>query len=561
MLHQLRRKRELNQQRHGNGQATEKVYGAKRTKTQGAPPFSTPRYTSSAVSVIGDSDDDDSITSIAGRAGIPNPERMSSLHRRGGYRPGRLHHSDYRQTNPLRNGPPSPLSSELMNALFNPIHPMRGSDHKTPGQTAESPLAVSLQDIERRLDGMAALERRTTEVERGLRVAEATIFDLQTQLNDNKRHVNDAENQPGNAVPVLPRQEYQVPLSISPPPPTPRTPTPPPNPSSRTSTSSFTIREDTQPPQGPWDYPSRDPVTKANFVAFLKNIDFRTWGPQNLLEWPVEVPGYAICVNGERWAHYMNMSWLKSSDDTARRLMAQPLVLERRQCFPNYHSKSVDIDRSPLARFYRRANIIEVAYGKIEPFISHRLPRYVMPLGSMTIRTRETQDQPGYIHAVNDFWVFMDVTTPKKSPWILRCYERQGSGIPLRFHRVVAGVGCTAGPVFTPLFGWVDNFDVGCMAESLDDFAILAKENRAESGNFIFDTKYEENSQYPQLDHDNAYKTLNSTKAIAYPRFMDPIPGELSQAIQEGWAQKGDNLRDPLRECTLNSLIDTLERN
>ncbi|KAI8962398.1 hypothetical protein F5Y11DRAFT_322879 [Daldinia sp. FL1419] len=185
--------------------------------------------------------------------------------------------------------------------------------------------------------------------------------------------------------------------------------------------------------------------------------------------------------------------------------------------------------RSPSLLHYRH-NICEIEYPA-SSFASAPPLRYALPLGEIHVHRPRVDNGPPDLIGTN-FFLLMDVTTPKKSLWIVFAYEypfdkRSGLHEP----KDAIGVGKFELNRNSPLCSAFGLFDMACIAESLDDFVNPNEEDMPMRAHL----RGHQKPMFPQLNAEKASRMLRSTSYIAQPVLTEPNLGILTQAINQGW--------------------------
>ncbi|KAF3059445.1 hypothetical protein GL218_04734 [Daldinia childiae] len=276
-------------------------------------------------------------------------------------------------------------------------------------------------------------------------------------------------------------------------------------------------------------------VTRANFVTYLKSLDFRApYGMEEFVSTPVAVRDYCLCTLNDGTVYFVRLGasekgWWNTEYEAYERA---PLML------PRYKRGHLDGDQHLDARrlsslLHYRSNVCEVEYPVSNIIFAPPL-RYALPLGEIHVYQPRVDKAPPDLIGTN-FFLLMDVTNSKKSLWIAYAYEYSfnKSNGPNHSKDYQHEEGTVETGKYelnrnSPLCATFGLFDIACIANSLDDFV-----NPTKGG--IPNLRGYQQTTCSQLDPVKVHQMLRSTARISQPVFTEPNLDSLTRTINRGW--------------------------
>ncbi|KAI2776482.1 hypothetical protein F4815DRAFT_345010 [Daldinia loculata] len=476
---------------------------------------------------------------------LPNPRRQHSRERDHDFRPPTASHTGHRlRSSTMPSRPREPMSN--FQDSFQPQNSQRGPD-TLDARVAELeaivrslnrsynnfklPRAAVIRDLRRDIDNLSMLEGQTNELEARVHDMSRALHDLQASTEAD--NVNDKSTEPKIRQDAATQARSQMPepgiaiddggddsgddvifLGERP-----------------LQDSAFDIhdndsnRENYQP----------EAVTRDNFVAYLKSLDFRApYGMEVFVSTPVTARDYCLCTLNDGTVYFVRLGtsekgWWNIEYEPYERA---PLMLQRYKRGHLDGDQHLDARRLPSLLHYR-SNVCEVEYP-VPNFIFAPPLRYALPLGEIHVYQPRVDKAPPDLIGTN-FFLLMDVTNSKKSLWIVYAYEYPFNKSNVPNHS--KGYQHEEGTIETakyelnrnsPLCADFGLFDVACIANSLDDFVDLTKGGMPNLRGY-------QQTVCPQLDPVKVHQTLRSTACIAQPVFTEPNLDSLTRAINQGW--------------------------
>ncbi|KAI1660502.1 hypothetical protein F4813DRAFT_350157, partial [Daldinia decipiens] len=270
-------------------------------------------------------------------------------------------------------------------------------------------------------------------------------------------------------------------------------------------------------------------ITRDNFVAYLKSLDFRApYGMEAFVSTPVTARDYRLCTLNDGTVYFVRLGtsekgWWNTEYEPYERA---PLMLPRYKRGHLDGDQHLDARRLPSLLHYR-SNVCEVEYPVSNTTFAPPL-RYTLPLGEIHVYQPRVDKAPPNLIGTN-FFLLMDITNSKKSLWIVYAYEYpfNKSSDPSRPEDTIE-TGKYELNRNSPLCATFGLFDVACIANSLDDFVNLTKGGMSNLRGY-------QQTMCPQLDPVKVHQMLRSTACIAQPVFTEPNLDSLTHAINRGW--------------------------
>ncbi|KAK3302599.1 uncharacterized protein B0T15DRAFT_514620 [Chaetomium strumarium] len=177
----------------------------------------------------------------------------------------------------------------------------------------------------------------------------------------------------------------------------------------------------------------------------------------------------------------------------------------------------------PDAKQAKRLGVLELRLHERVPedVASRYRARYFMPLGEV-YRASRSSTKADEVQSTN-FFVLMDVTSPKKSIWLVFRYER-----PFE-RRDGAGWGTVTFDTTKPLFG-TRIFDMVCLLEDVRDWPAPTAEN----------------PNLEMVDAERLAEIMRSTPAhheVLQPALFLPVLTDLRKVTEEGWEKPHEDER------------------
>ncbi|KAI0121822.1 hypothetical protein F4814DRAFT_406652 [Daldinia grandis] len=276
-------------------------------------------------------------------------------------------------------------------------------------------------------------------------------------------------------------------------------------------------------------------VTRANFVSYLKSLDFRApYGMEAFVSTPVTARDYCICTLDDGTVYFVRLGtsekgWWNIEYEPYERA---PLMLPRYKRGHLDGDQHLDARRLPSVLRYR-SNVCEVEYSVSNSVFAPPL-RYALPLGEIHVYQPRVDKAPHNLIGTN-FFLLMDVTNPKKSLWIVHAYEYpfyKGNGSSrsegYEDEESTIETGKYELNNNSPLCADFGLFDVACIANSLDDFIDMPKGG-------MTNLRGHQQLIHPQLDPVKVHQILRSTACTTQPVFTEPNLDSLTEAINQGW--------------------------
>jgi hypothetical protein len=154
-------------------------------------------------------------------------------------------------------------------------------------------------------------------------------------------------------------------------------------------------------------------------------------------------------------------------------------------------------------------------------FRAYHPPKYVVPLGEM-YRACRSSDGPGEVVSTN-FFVFLDVTGPRKGVWLMYRYEKavevrdRVQWRPVTIHNERDSVFSSS----------VRTFDAVCLLEDVREWKGPAEE---------------------MIDMGRFREALPDEQLILHTAFYTPLLEKLREALKEGWKPQVDQQEDDEEE-------------
>ncbi|OTB13752.1 hypothetical protein K445DRAFT_13461 [Daldinia sp. EC12] len=395
------------------------------------------------------------------------------------------------------------------------------------------PRVSAINNLRREIDNLSMLEGQTNNLEARMHDMSCTIRDLQASVDATNAFIKSKESKVGRSPAAQAQAKERNPDKVS-------------KGDNEDSDSEVVFlgelriqggATNTNENDDNYDHYQPDVITRAKFIAYLKSLDFRVpYGMEAFANTPVRARDYSLCTLKDGTVYFVRLGasengWWNVENEPYER---KPLMLPR--CKRGHLDGDQHLDSTrPSSLLHYRSNVCEIEYPDSN-FVFAPSLRYALPLGEIHVYKPRVDRVPSKSFSTN-FFLFMDITSPQKSLWIVYAYEytinKNGGDGPDSSDGTV-GIGKYELDRNSPLCAGFGLFDVACIADSLDDFVDSTKGSMPAGNN---PRGHQKITLFPQLDPNKVLQMLRSTACIAQPVLTEPNLGSLSQAISQGWSK------------------------